>query len=103
MSIGMLAVVAVVIAAASVMFWPLRCAQTARRRESEDRLALEIARDAKLGELHDLEFDFRLGKLSAEDYRALNASMRLEAVEAIRRVDALAGNGRPGRTPRRRR
>jgi hypothetical protein len=85
-SVGLLAVVAMVIAAATAMFWPLRGAHTARARERADGpTALEIARDAKLGELHDLELDFRLGKLSAEDYRALNETLRAEAVEAMRR------------------
>jgi hypothetical protein len=81
----MLAVVALVIAVAVVMSWPLRKARTARERGREPATALEIARDAKLGELHDLELDFRLGKLSDEDYRALNETLRAEAVEAMRR------------------
>jgi hypothetical protein len=93
-NVALLAVLAIVIAAATAMFWPLRVARAARRHEVDDRFALEIARDAKLGELHDLQLDFRLGKLSAEDYRALNATLRSEAVEAIRRVDATATNGR---------
>lgn len=96
MSVGLLAVVAIVIAAATAMFWPLRTAHTVRPREgAEGATALELARDAKLGELHDLELDFRLGKLSADDYRELNDALRSEAVEALRRLDATTGNGRP--------
>ena len=95
MSIGLLAVVAMVIAAAAAMFWPLQTAHTAHAREAADgRTALEIARDAKLGELHDLELDFRLGKLSVDDYRELNDALRSEAVEALRLLDATTTNGR---------
>jgi hypothetical protein len=82
---GLLAVVALVIAVAVVMSSPLRSARAARGPGREGATALEIARDTKLGELHDLELDFRLGKLSDEDYRALNETLRAEAVEAMRR------------------
>jgi hypothetical protein len=94
-SAGLLAVVAMVTIAATVMYWPLRNARTARARSYEPTTALEIARDAKLGELHDLELDFRLGKLSTDDYRTLNEALRAEAVEAIRLLDATTTNGRP--------
>jgi hypothetical protein len=72
------------------MFWPLRTAHAARTADATDATALEIARDAKLGELGDLELDFRLGKLSPDDYAALNATLRAEAVEAMRELDASA-------------
>lgn len=94
MSAGLLAVVTMVMVAATVMYWPLRNARTTRARGHEPTTALEIARDAKLGELHDLELDFRLGKLSTEDYRTLNEALRAEAAEAIRLLDATTTNGR---------
>jgi hypothetical protein len=93
-SVALLAVVAMVIAAATAMFWPLRTAHTASTLDPVGADALELARDAKLGELHDLELDFRLGKLSPEDYRTLNETLRSEAVEAIRLLDATTTNGR---------
>jgi hypothetical protein len=102
MIIGLLAVVLMLIAVAAAMFWPLRTGHTPRDRNQGD-VALEIARDSKLGEINDLALDFRLGKLSADDYRALNTTLRSEAVEIIRRIDASAearkrprvGRGRP--------
>jgi hypothetical protein len=100
--IGLIAVVALLIAAAIAMFWPLRTTHAVRVRD-DDRAAYEIARDAKLGELHDLELDFRLGKLSAADYGELNAAVRAEAIEVIRRIDGSARNGKPATTRRRRR
>lgn len=84
MNIGMVAVVILLVAVATVLFWPLRTAYTTRARGPEGATALELARDAKLGELQDLELDYRLGKLSPEDYRALNETLRAEAVEAMR-------------------
>jgi hypothetical protein len=84
----MLAVVVLVIAAATAMFWPLRTTHTARAHGSAGPGPVEIASDAKLGELHDLELDYRLGKLSDEDYRELNETVRAEAVEAMRRSGA---------------
>jgi hypothetical protein len=84
-NVGMLVVVLLLVAVATVLFWPLRTSHATRKRGPEGATALELARDAKLGELYDLELDFRLGKLSPEDYRALNERLRAEAVEAMRR------------------
>lgn len=90
----MLAVMLLVLAVGAVLFWPLRAGRAASKAGAEPAVALKLARDAKLGELHDLELDFRLGKLSPEDYRALNETLRSEAVEAIRQADATTTNGR---------
>jgi hypothetical protein len=58
---------------------------------------LEAARDAKYREIRDAEMDLRTGKLSEEDHRALEATLRAEAVEILRRLDAArnqaAGSG----------
>ena len=83
--IAMVAVILLLVAAAGSLFWPLR----RRRDESSaprDR-ALDVARDAKLRELTDLELDFRLGKLSEPDFRSLSATLRAEAIEIIRQMD----------------
>lgn len=50
---------------------------------------LEAARDAKLRELRDAELDHRTGKLSDEDYQALDATLRAEAIEILRSLDQL--------------
>ena len=49
---------------------------------------LEAARDAKYREIRDAEMDVRTGKLSAEDHRALDATLRAEAVDILRALDA---------------
>ncbi len=88
--IGLLAVMLLLGLAATNMFWPLRSGSRARRRSADDA-ALRIARDAKLGEINDLELDFRLGKLSSEDFAAVNATLRAEAVDLLRQMDSVPG------------
>jgi hypothetical protein len=55
----------------------------ARREE------LEAAREAKYREIRDAELDYRTGKLSPEDYEAVNGTLRAEAVEILDQLEAL--------------
>jgi len=58
--------------------------------ENEGRRAdLEAARDAKYGEIRDLEMDHRTGKLSDEDWRRLDRELRAEAVDILHELDQL--------------
>jgi hypothetical protein len=50
---------------------------------------LEAAREAKYREIRDAELDFRTGKLSSEDYRAIDADLRAEAIEILNRLERL--------------
>jgi hypothetical protein len=50
---------------------------------------LEAAREAKYREIRDSELDFRTGKLSREDYDAIDADLRAEAFEILNRLEAL--------------
>jgi len=92
--IALLAVMLLLVVAATAMFWPLRSGRRTRRAGGAD-LSLAIARDAKLGEINDLELDFRLGKLSSEDFAAVNATLRAEAVELLRRIESDSGSDAP--------
>jgi len=56
---------------------------------SAERAALEAAREAKYREIRDAELDFRTGKLSEGDWRAMDRTLRGEAVELLKRLDAL--------------
>jgi hypothetical protein len=73
---------------------PLRAA----RRPSEDpesvadRAALQAAREAKYREIRDAEMDYRTGKLSREDYAAIDGALRAEAVEILDKLTALGGD-----------
>ncbi|HEV7163267.1 MAG TPA: hypothetical protein VGN25_08440 [Solirubrobacteraceae bacterium] len=48
---------------------------------------LEAAREAKYREIRDAELDFRTGKLSQEDYAAIDSQLRAEALEILDRLE----------------
>jgi hypothetical protein len=52
------------------------------------RLELEAAREAKYREIRDAELDYRTGKLSREDYEAIDRELRDEAIEILNRLEA---------------
>jgi len=58
-----------------------------RLQDDGEREALEAAREAKYQEIRDLEMDFRTGKLSTEDYEAVNAQLRSEAIQILDRLE----------------
>jgi len=65
-------------------------ASTSSGREREARLAdLRADREAKYREIRDAEMDFRTGKLSEADYRALDAELRAEALQVLDALSAL--------------
>jgi hypothetical protein len=57
--------------------------------DSRLRDELEAAREAKYREIRDAELDFRTGKLSSEDYRAIDADLRAEAIEILNQLERL--------------
>jgi hypothetical protein len=75
--------------AVGLMASPLFAARGSAAGEDADVVALEAAKEAKFREIRDAELDFRTGKLSREDYRALDTSLRSEAIDLLRRLDAL--------------
>jgi hypothetical protein len=78
-----------------VVIAPLR-REPARERAGEDaRAALEAAKEAKYREIRDAELDYRMGKVSEEDWRAGDRELRAQAIEILRRLDALEGR-QPG-------
>jgi hypothetical protein len=85
--------VLVVVAVAAVALWlvvvPLRAARGGAEEEATEvrRAELEAARDSKYREIRDAELDHRTGKLSDQDWRALDRQLRREAVEILRRLD----------------
>ena len=68
---------------------PLRSRRVDEADESAARADLEAARDAKYREIRDAELDYRVGKLSEEDWRALDRGLRAEAVTILRQLDEL--------------
>ena len=83
-----------VILALALVVWvvgaPLRRgAAAAEETATAERDQLEAARDAKYREIRELELDHRTGKLSDEDFRALDRQLRGEAVAILRELDRI--------------
>jgi hypothetical protein len=55
---------------------------------SAPRGDLEAARESKYREIRDAELDYRTGKLSREDYEAIDGELRAEAIEILNRLEA---------------
>ena len=68
---------------------PLRSRRADEAGESAARAELDAARDAKYREIRDAELDYRVGKLSEADWRALDRGLRAEAVDILRALDEL--------------
>jgi flagellar biosynthesis/type III secretory pathway M-ring protein FliF/YscJ len=93
-----LVVLVVLAAIVFVVTSPLRSGREAALEvaEAAERDELEAEREAKYREIRDAELDHRTGKLSDADWRALDRTLRGEAVEILRRIDALdAARGAP--------
>jgi hypothetical protein len=68
---------------------PLRSRAEREAAGRAERADLEAARDDKYAEIRDAELDYRTGKLSEADWRALDRQLRREAVELLHRLDEL--------------
>jgi hypothetical protein len=66
---------------------PLRGRAQREAASRAERSDLEAARDTKYAEIRDAELDYRTGKLSEADWRALDRQLRREAVELLHRLD----------------
>jgi hypothetical protein len=49
---------------------------------------LEAAREAKYAEIREAELDHQMGKLSDEDYDAVDKGLRGEAIDILQALDA---------------
>jgi type II secretory pathway component PulM len=52
---------------------------------------LRAAKEAKYREIRDAELDREMGKLSPEDWRAVDRDLRGEAIDILRELDRLEG------------
>jgi len=87
--IDLLVIALVLAVVVLVVSGPLRSRGVEVEAESAERAELEAARDAKYREIRDAELDYRVGKLSEGDWRALDRGLRAEAVDILRRLDEL--------------
>ena len=90
----LLLAILIVCLVAAVVSIPLR-----RRAEQDDagdaaeaELAdLEARKHSKYREIRDAEADHAAGKLADEDFRRLDAELRRDASEILKRIDRLGG------------
>ena len=66
-----------------------------RPTRTAEEADLDAAREAKYREIREAELDHRTGKLSEEDWHALDRELRAEAVDILRRLDDLRGAAPP--------
>jgi hypothetical protein len=89
--VGVVLVGVAAIAAGLAIAGPLR----GGRAEADDaqymaRLEdLEAAKEARYREIREAEMDYRTGKLDEADWKAIDRQLRQEAMELLRRLDAL--------------
>ncbi|MEO8967326.1 MAG: hypothetical protein ABI355_06955 [Solirubrobacteraceae bacterium] len=98
-----LLILIVIAIAIAIISAPLRTARGSREAEQRAgrRAELEAARDAKYREIRDAELDLATGKLSDEDYSAIDSGLRREAItimHALDEADSGAADG-DGETP----
>ena len=85
---GVIAVL--VVAAVLLVTRPLRGGARATDETLEaERAELEALKEAKYREIRDAELDYRTGKLSDADWKALDRTLRAEAIEILKRLDSL--------------
>jgi hypothetical protein len=83
-------VLVVLTAVVLVVASPLRNERAARQAaaaDSSELAELEAAREAKYREIRDAELDHRTGKLSDEDYDAIDSTLRGEAIQILDALD----------------
>ena len=71
-----------------VILQPLRSRPDTLAGEDK-RADLEAAKESKYREIKDAELDFRMGKMSEEDWRALDGELRAQAIAILRDLDRL--------------
>jgi hypothetical protein len=93
--VAVVLVLAAALAAGYVIAGPLRGGHA----EAEDASYaaaledLEAAKEARYREIREAEMDYRTGKLSEADWKAIDRELRAEAVEILRKLDALGASG----------
>lgn len=83
----LLAVVFVVTVPLRAAALPAKGAASEADEASSQLIELEAAQEAKYREIRDAELDHQTGKLSEEDYAAIDATLRAEVVEILHELD----------------
>ena len=83
----LLLVLAVLAAVVLIVSAPLRRARPEPPQTGDEVAELEAARDAKYREIRDAELDHATGKLSTDDYQAIDTTLRAEAITILHDLD----------------
>jgi hypothetical protein len=75
----------------AVVLIPLRRPEAESTRDEARIEELGAAKEAKYREIRDAELDHRMGKLSDEDWRAVDRDLRSEAIAILQELDRLEG------------
>lgn len=70
---------------------PLRRAEVQQRAGEDRRAALEAAKEQKYRDIRDAELDYRMGKLSEQDWREADRELRSQAIRILHELDELGG------------
>ena len=84
-----LAIITLALIVAWIVLGPLRRGPEIDKREDDQRAALEAAKEAKYREIRDAELDLKMGKLSEDDWRAIDGELRAQAIDILRELDKL--------------
>ena len=95
---GMVAGVALTIALFLYMFWPERNPFVQADKTRADYL--RERKDAIYENLRDLNFEYRAGKFTEQDYQAQRTGLEDEATRVIAELEALERRGEYGRRSR---
>jgi hypothetical protein len=86
-----LALIVLVCVVALVVMRPLVRGERDDEIDEVVRAELEAAKESKYREIRDAELDLQMGKVSKEDHLEIDRELRAEAIEILRRLDALEG------------
>ena len=87
-----LALAVFALAVALVVIGPLRRGDREESAVEDARHEdLEAAKEAKYREIRDAELDYRMGKLTEDDWRAGDRELRAQAMQILRELDELDG------------
>ena len=88
-----LALIVLVAVVAALLARPLIRGDRAEHQDQTRIEELRAAKEAKYREIRDAELDHRMGKLSKEDWRAVDRDLRAEAIVILSELDRLEGRG----------
>lgn len=84
-------VLAVLVVVGIYLYAPFTArARRARTSESHEVSALQAERDRVINSLQEIDFDFKLGKIPAEDYPEQRAELLQKGSDILRKLDELA-------------